>query len=298
MPDASNPAIDPLEFQPHVDLPGPGQRRGGVGTGRSRFALRAIALLYIGLLLGAPVAMVFYRAFEPGLAAMFESITEPDALHAFWLTLLCVGIAVPLNTVFGISAALYIVRGRGRLRRVLDAIIDLPFAISPVVVGLALILVYGQNGWFGEQLTSAGLQVIFSLPGMILATTFVCLPFVAREVIPVLREIGDEQEQAAHVLGAGNWQTFWRVTLPAIRWGVGYGIVLTTARALGEFGAVAVVSGKIVGETETATLLVENRFNQFDVAGAYAASVVLAIAALLVILSMTLLQRRRPEVEE
>lgn len=298
MPDSTNPAIDPLEFQPHVDLPTGGARRGGVGTGRSRLALRAVALLYIGLLLGAPVAMVFYRAFEPGLAAMFESITEPDALHAFWLTLLCVGIAVPLNTIFGISAALYIVRGHGRLRRVLDAIIDLPFAISPVVVGLALILVYGQNGWFGEQLTSAGLQVIFSLPGMILATTFVCLPFVAREVIPVLREIGDEQEQAAHVLGAGNWQTFWRVTLPAIRWGVGYGIVLTTARALGEFGAVAVVSGKIVGETETATLLVENRFNQFDVAGAYAASVVLAVAALLVILSMTLLQRRRPNVEE
>ncbi|MBI2691143.1 MAG: sulfate ABC transporter permease [Solirubrobacterales bacterium] len=266
--------------------------RGAVGTGRSGFALRALALLYIALLLGAPVAMVFYRAFEPGLAAMWESITEPNALRAFWLTIICVGVAVPLNTIFGVTTALYIVRGRGRLRRVLDSIIDLPFAISPVVVGLALILVYGQNGWFGEQLTSVGLQVIFSLPGMILATTFVSLPFVAREVIPVLREIGDEQEQAARVLGAGDWQTFWRVTLPSIRWGVGYGIVLTTARALGEFGAVAVVSGKIIGETETATLLVENRFTQFDVAGAYAASVVLAVAALIVILSMTLLQRR------
>lgn len=290
-------APDPLEFEPHVELGSGGAHRGAVGTGRSRFALRGLALLYIGLLLGAPVAMVFYRAFEPGLAAMWESITEPNALHAFWLTIICVGVAVPLNTIFGVTSALYIVRGRGRLRRVLDAIIDLPFAISPVVVGLALILVYGQNGWFGEQLTSAGLQVIFSLPGMILATTFVSLPFVAREVIPVLREIGDEQEQAAHVLGAGNWQTFWRVTLPSIRWGVGYGIVLTTARALGEFGAVAVVSGKIIGETETATLLVENRFTQFDVAGAYAASVVLAVAALIVILSMTLLQRRT-QVEE
>lgn len=283
---------DPIEFEPHVDLPFGAARRGAVGTGRSGFALRALALLYIALLLGAPVAMVFYRAFEPGLAAMWESITEPNALRAFWLTIICVGVAVPLNTIFGVTTALYIVRGRGRLRRVLDSIIDLPFAISPVVVGLALILVYGQNGWFGEQLTSVGLQVIFSLPGMILATTFVSLPFVAREVIPVLREIGDEQEQAARVLGAGDWQTFWRVTLPSIRWGVGYGIVLTTARALGEFGAVAVVSGKIIGETETATLLVENRFTQFDVAGAYAASVVLAVAALIVILSMTLLQRR------
>lgn len=283
---------DPIEFEPHVDLPFRAAHRGAVGTGRSGFALRALALLYIALLLGAPVAMVFYRAFEPGLAAMWESITEPNALRAFWLTIICVGVAVPLNTIFGVTTALYIVRGRGRLRRVLDSIIDLPFAISPVVVGLALILVYGQNGWFGEQLTSVGLQVIFSLPGMILATTFVSLPFVAREVIPVLREIGDEQEQAARVLGAGDWQTFWRVTLPSIRWGVGYGIVLTTARALGEFGAVAVVSGKIIGETETATLLVENRFTQFDVAGAYAASVVLAVAALIVILSMTLLQRR------
>lgn len=291
-PGAVPPNSDPIEFEPHVELPSGAAHRGAVGTGRSRFVLRALALLYIGLLLGAPVAMVFFRAFEPGLAAVWESITEPNALHAFWLTIICVGVAVPLNTIFGVTAALYIVRGRGRLRRVLDSIIDLPFAISPVVVGLALILVYGQNGWFGEQLTSVGLQVIFSIPGMILATTFVSLPFVAREVIPVLREIGDEQEQAARVLGAGDWQTFWRVTLPSIRWGVGYGIVLTTARALGEFGAVAVVSGKIIGETETATLLVENRFTQFDVAGAYAASVVLAVAALIVILSMTLLQRR------
>lgn len=295
MPDRT--PTDPLEFEPHVDVPVAAHQ--AVGSGRSRFGLRAVALGYLGLLLVAPVAMVFYRAFEPGIGAMIESVTQPDALHAFWLTIVCVGVAVPLNTIFGIAAALYIVRGTGRLRRVLDAIIDLPFAISPVVVGLALILVYGQNGWFGEQLTAAGFQVIFSLPGMILATTFVCLPFVAREVIPVLREIGDEQEQAAHVLGAGSWQTFWRVTLPSIRWGVGYGVVLTTARALGEFGAVAVVSGKIIGETETATLLVENRFTQFDVAGAYAASVVLAVAALIVILGMTLLQNKRPEnVEE
>lgn len=268
-----------------------------LSSGRSRIALRVVALGYLGLLLAAPVGMVFYRALEPGIAALVESVTTPEALHAFWLTIVCVGIAVPLNTVFGVAAALYIVRGRGPLRRVLDTLVDLPFAVSPVVVGLALILVYGQNGWFGEALAEAGVQVIFSLPGMVLATTFVCLPFVAREVVPVLREIGDEQEQAAHVLGASNWQTFWRVTLPSIRWAVGYGVVLTTARALGEFGAVAVVSGKLIGETETATLLVENRFQTFDMAGAYAASVVLAAAALIVIAGMTLLQRRRPQIE-
>lgn len=262
-----------------------------------RFGLRAIALGYLVLLLATPVAMVFWRALEPGIGAVIESIITPEALHAFWLTLVCVGVAVPLNTVFGVGAALYVVRGRGPGRRLLDMLIDLPFAVSPVVVGLALVLVYGQNGWFGEDLAAVGVQVIFSLPGMVLATTFVCLPFVAREVVPVLRETGDEQEQAAHTLGATPWQTFWRVTLPAIKWGVGYGVVLTTARALGEFGAVAVVSGKLVGETETATLLVENRFQTFDMAGAYAAAVVLAAAALLVIFSMTLLQRRRTEQE-
>jgi sulfate/thiosulfate transport system permease protein len=259
----------------------------------SRLGLRALALGYLGLLLGLPVTMIFWRAVQPGLGALVQSVTTPDALHAFWLTLVCVGVAVPLNTVFGIAAALYIVRGKGHGRRLLDTLIDLPFAVSPVVVGLALVLVYGQNGWFGQELASIGVQVIFSLPGMILATTFVCLPFVAREVVPVLREVGDEQEQAAATLGAGPWQTFSRVTLPTVKWGLGYGIVLSTARALGEFGAVAVVSGKLLGQTETATLLVENRFQTFDLAGAYAAAVVLAIAALLVIFTMTLLQRRR-----
>lgn len=258
-----------------------------------RYALRVVALGYLGLLLAVPVTLVFYRALEPGLASVWASITEPDAMHAFWLTIVCVVIAVPLNTLFGIGAALLIVRGKMPGRRLLDAIIDLPFAVSPVVVGLALILVYGQNGWFGDDLAALGIQVIFSVPGMVLATIFVSLPFVAREVIPVLREIGDEQEQAAATLGAGPWQTFWRVTLPSIKWGLGYGVVLTTARALGEFGAVSVVSGKLIGETETATLVVENRYQLFDLAGAYAAAVVLALAALAVILIMTLMQRRR-----
>jgi len=259
----------------------------------ARISLRTVALGYVALLIGVPVGMVFYQALKPGIGAFVDAVSSPEALHAFWLTFVCVIAAVPLNTVFGIAAALYIVRGKGPGRRVLDAVIDLPFAISPVVVGLSLILVYGQNGWFGDDLARAGVQVIFALPGMILATIFVSLPFVAREVIPVLREIGDEQEQAAHTLGAGAWQTLRRVTLPSIKWGLGYGVVLTTARALGEFGAVSVVSGKLVGQTDTATLLVANRYENFDLPGAYAVSVVLAATALLVIFSLTLLQRRQ-----
>jgi len=201
-------------------------------------------------------------------------------------------IAVPLNTIFGIVAALAIVRQRWRGRALFNALLDLPFAVSPVVVGLALLLLYGRQGWFGEWLTENGIRVVFSMPGMVLATIFVSLPFVVREVIPVLREVGTEQEQAAETLGASPWQTFWRITLPAIRWGVAYGVVLTTARALGEFGAVAVVSGHVVGQTETMTLRVQERFESFDIAGAYAASVVLAILALLTLFSMNLLKRK------
>jgi sulfate transport system permease protein len=265
----------------------------------TRIGLRSVALFYLAAILFVPVALVFYRAFEPGLQAFTDAVTSSDAIHAFKLTLICTVVAVPLNTIFGIAAALYVVRGRGPGRRALDAIIDLPFAISPVVVGLSLVLVYGQNGWFGAGLANAGIQVIFALPGMILATTFVCLPFVAREVIPVLRELGDEQEQAARTLGANAWQTLMRITIPSIKWALGYGVVLTTARAIGEFGAVSVVSGHIVGQTDTATLYVANQFENFNLAAAYAVSVVLAAAALLVIFGMTALQRReRREVKE
>jgi sulfate transport system permease protein len=181
-----------------------------------------------------------------------------------------------------------LVRGRFRGKWLLDALIDLPFAISPVVVGLSLVLLYGAQGW-----VRLPFEVLFALPGMVLATIFVCLPFVVREVAPVLREIGDEQEQAAATLGASRWQTFRRVTLPAIRYGVAYGVVLTTARAIGEFGAVSVVSGKVAGETETLTLLVEKRFQNFDLAGAYAASALLAVIALATLLAMTLLKPRK-----
>jgi sulfate/thiosulfate transport system permease protein len=260
-----------------------------------RLGLRAIALGYLGLLLAIPVGMVFYRAFEHGVSAAWQSVTTPDAVHAFWLTLLMVAIAVPLNTVFGIGAALLLARRRFRGRALLGALIDLPFAVSPIVIGLALILVYGQSGWFGQTLSSLGIQVIFSLPGMALATIFVSLPFVVREVLPVLRELGTEQEDAAATLGASSWQTFWRITLPAIRWGAAYGVVLTTARALGEFGALSVVSGHIVGRTQTLTLQVEDRFQAFDLTGAYSAAVVLALMAMVVILTTSMLNSRRKE---
>src|SRR5919112_45627 len=213
-----------------------------------------------------------------------------------YLAILLVAIAVPLNTIFGVIMALALVRSKWRGRGLVNSLIDLPFAVSPVVVGLALILVYGRKGWFGEWLIENGVQVIFSFPGMILATIFVSLPFVVREVIPVLREVGTDQEQAAATLGASGWQTFWRITLPAIRWGVAYGVVLATARALGEFGAVSVVSGKLSGQTETATLFVENRYQRFDETGAYAASVVLALLALVTLLAMNVIKPKEAQV--
>jgi sulfate transport system permease protein len=255
-----------------------------------RIALRSVALGYLGLLIALPVGTVFYRAFEKGIGTAVDSLTTPEAIHAFWLTCVMVAVAVPLNTLFGVVCALVIVRQRFRGRSLLNAAIDLPFAVSPVVIGLALILVYGRQGWAGAWLTDHGIKVIFSPIGMVLATIFVSLPFVVREVVPVLREIGTEQEQAAETLGASAWQTFWRVTLPAIRWGVAYGVVLTTARALGEFGALSVVSGKLSGRTETLTLRVEERFQAFDLTGAYAAAVVLALMALATLLAMNLLK--------
>jgi sulfate/thiosulfate transport system permease protein len=256
-----------------------------------RYALRFAALGYLAALLVVPVGLVVYRAFEDGIAEFFAAITTPEALHALWLTIVIALIAVPLNTVFGVMCALAIVRRRFRGHGLVNSVVDLPLALSPVVVGLALVLVYGRNGWWGGWLIDNGFQVIYALPGMVIATVFVSLPFVVREVVPVLREIGDEQEQAAATLGASSWQTFWKITLPAIRWGVAYGVVLTTARALGEFGAVSVVSGRIAGRTETMTLHVEERFQAFEVQDAYAASVVLALLAVCTLLAMTLLRK-------
>jgi sulfate transport system permease protein len=257
-----------------------------------KLALRFAALAYIAAILALPVGMIFYRSFDHGIVAAWQAVTQPDALHALWLTLLIAAIAVPLNTIFGVLCALLLVRTKFRFARIIDVLVDLPFAVSPVVVGLALVLVYGRQGWFGPWLAAHDIRVIFAVPGMVLATIFVSLPFVVREVVPVLREAGEDQEQAARTLGASPWQTFWRVTLPSIRWGVTYGVVLTTARALGEFGAVSVVAGHLAGVTQTLTLYVDDRFEAFDLTGAYVASVVLALLAFATLFSMNALARK------
>jgi sulfate transport system permease protein len=257
-----------------------------------RYTLRFVALFYLAAILIAPLGIVFYRTFEDGLGPAWEALSTPETIHAFKLTLLITAIAVPLNTVFGIVCALAIVRKRFPGKGLLNAFIDLPLALSPVVVGLSLFLLYGRTGWFGGFFERHDIQFLFALPAMVVATIFVSLPFVAREVVPMLREIGDEQEQAAKTLGASGWQTFRRITLPSIRWAVIYGVILTTARCLGEYGAVAVVSGRIQGETETATLRVEERYDSFDLAGAYAIAIVLALIAIAVLLAMTIIKPR------
>ena len=259
----------------------------------TKYALRFTALGYLTLLLLVPVGMIAWKAFENGWAPFWASVTDPDFLSALKLTLEIALISVPLNTIFGIIIAIMLVRHKVPGKSLINAVLALPFALSPVVVGLCLILAYGQTGWFGADLTNAGIDVIFSMPGMVLATMFVSLPFVAREVMPVLREIGTEQEQAAATLGAGQWTTFRRVTLPAIRWGVIYGVILTTARCIGEYGAVAVVSGNVIGQTETMPLLVKRLYEGFDKQGAYAASVVLALIALSTVLLMTMFKPRQ-----
>lgn len=262
-------------------------------TRASRIGLRTFALGYLGALLIVPVALVFYKAFEDGFANAWETVTSPEGMNAFYLTLLCVGIAVPLNTIFGIACAIVLVRHKFRGKAFLNSLIDLPFAISPVVVGLALILVYNsRDGWLGPTLAEWGIRVIFTPVGMVVATVFVSMPFVVREVVPVLQEIGEDAEQAARTLGANARQVFQKITLPAIRWGVTYGVVLATARALGEFGAVAVVSGKISGKTETLPLLVAKQYETFNVAGAYAAALVLALLALATLLAMNLIKKK------
>jgi len=269
-------------------------------TARSsaKWGLRGLAFGYLGALLLAPVGLIFWKTFEHGLGPPIEAMTSPDALHAIWLTLLMVAVAVPLNTVFGVGCALLLVRHRWRGNAVIDGIINLPFAISPIVIGLSLYLLYGNSGWFGPTLAEWGFKVLFSIPGMILASVFVSLPFVVRETVPVLQEIGTEQEQAASTLGANAWQTFWRVTLPAIRWGVAYGVVLTTARVLGEFGAVTIVSGSISGQTETLPLFVAKSFDNFNEQAAYAGAIVLALLALTTLLLMSVGGRKAKAIKE
>ncbi|GAA2732856.1 sulfate ABC transporter permease subunit CysW [Pedococcus aerophilus] len=260
----------------------------------ARISLRTVALGYLVLLLAVPIVLILWRTFGEGVGTFIDSIRTPAAISALNLSLLIVAITVPLNVVFGVGTALALVRGRFRGRGLIQAVVDLPFAVSPIVVGVSLILLWGSSGWFGGIENSLGIRVIFGLPGMVIATIFVTLPFVVREVEPVLHEIGTEQEQAASTLGASSAQTFWRITLPAIRWGLTYGVVLTIARALGEFGAVIMVSSGFPGVSQTLTLLVHSRYiDDHNTYGAYAAATLLMGLAVLTLLLMTLLDRKR-----
>jgi sulfate transport system permease protein len=258
----------------------------------ARHALRTLALVYLSLLLILPIGLVGWRTFADGLGPVFEALTSESALPAMKVTLEVATWAVIANTVFGVGAALLLVRVPFRGKRLLSALIDLPLAVSPVVVGLALILAYGKYSTVGGWLESAGIQVIFSVPGMVLATIFVSMPLVVREIVPVLEELGEDQEQAARTLGASPWQAFRRITVPGIRAALGYGIVLCLARALGEYGAVAVVSGKVVGQTQTLTLFVEERYLNYEVQTAFAAATLLAAVAILTLLFTKALRAR------
>jgi sulfate transport system permease protein len=250
----------------------------------AKYGLRTIAILYLFFLLVLPVGLIIWRTFGDGLGPFVEALTSASAVHAFQVTLTVALWAVAANTVFGIGTAVLLVRHKFPGKRLLNALIDLPMAVSPVVVGLALILVYGKFAPVGGVLESWGVQVIFSTPGMVLATVFVALPLVVRAVVPVLEELGDDQEQAAHTLGASRLQAFVRITLPGIRWALAYGVVLCLARSLGEYGAVAVVSGRLVDQTQTLTLFVEERFQNFDQPAAFAAATALALIAVITLL--------------
>lgn len=255
--------------------------------------LIAIALSYLFLILFIPGAVVFYEAFHNGIQPLLTAMQTREFLHAVQLTLIITAIAVPLNTIFGLCAAWVIARNQFRGRTLLMSIIDLPFSVSPVVAGLMLVLLYGERiGWFGSIFASTGIKIIFAMPGMVLATIFVTLPFVARETIPILEEIGPEQEEAARTLGAKDWQIFWRVTLPNIRWGLMYGVLLTNARSLGEFGAVAVVSGSILGRTSTLPIFVEQAYQNYQTEAAFGAAVVLALLALVTLVLKEIIEQK------
>ena len=263
-----------------------------------RHLVRWIALGYIGVLVIVPVVLILWRTLSPGVGEFYAWISTPAAISALQLTLLVVAIVVPLNVIFGVPTALLLARNRFRGKSILQALIDLPFAVSPVVVGVALILLWGSAGLFGFVENDLGLKIIFGFPGIVLASIFVTVPFVIREVEPVLHELGTDQEEAAATLGAQWWQTFWRITLPSIRWGLTYGIVLTIASTLGEFGAVLMVAANLPGESQTLTLLVADRYNRGAEYGAYALSTLLMTVAVLVLVVQVLLDARRTQVEK
>ena len=257
-----------------------------------RWTLIGIALTFLSLFLFVPLAAVFFEALKKGFGVYLAAITEPDAWSAIELTLLAAFISVPLNLVFGVAAAWCIAKFEFRGKNVLLSLIDLPFSVSPVIAGLVFVLIFGLQGWFGGWLREHDLKVIFAIPGIVLATTFVTFPFIARELIPLMQAQGREQEEAARVLGASGWQMFWRVTLPNIKWALLYGVILCNARAMGEFGAVSVVSGHIRGQTNTLPLHIEILYNEYNYVGAFAVAALLCLLALVTLVLKTLLEMR------
>ncbi|WP_327010387.1 sulfate ABC transporter permease subunit [Dactylosporangium sp. NBC_01737] len=255
------------------------------------YLIRLVVITYLFFLVAWPVYLVGQNTFKDGFDDLQAILTDPDIVHALHLSVEIAIISVIINTVFGVTISILLVRYRFPGKRLLNALLDVPLSVSPVVVGLSLVLVYGgRNGWFGPTLESWGLQIIFAEAGMVMATVFVALPLVIREVVPVLEEVGEEQEQAARSLGANAWQTFRRITLPSIKWGIIYGVVLSLARSLGEFGAVKIVSGNVLGLTRTAPLVVEEKYLNFDKGGAYATAFLLALVAVASIIVVSVLR--------
>ena len=287
-------ATDLRELGSHpVSLAAHGRRSWPIG----RWLLISAVLGWFALLILVPSLALVRQVYNGGSRAFFETLATHEVRRAFLLTLGITALATVVNTVFGVALALVLVRQRFWGRALVDGIVDLPFAVSPVVAGLMLVVLYGPGGWLGRGLGKAGFQVIYAVPGMIVATLFVTVPFVVRELVPILRELGEESEQAAYTLGAGRWRTFWSITLPSIRWGLAYGVTLTIARSLGEFGAVLVVSGNLIGNTQTATLYIHDGIESFHTEGAYAASLVLAAVSFVLLVGMDAIRKRSDAVQ-
>jgi sulfate/thiosulfate transport system permease protein len=271
-----------LDIRPNVSVEGKVRR----------WLLTAAVLTWFAVLILVPTLALARQALAGGLRPFAEALASPDVRRAFGLTLGITVLSTLVNTIFGVAFAVVLVRHEFRGRTLADGLVDMPFAVSPVIAGLMLLVLFGPNGWIGRWLEAAGIRVVYAWPGMVLATLFVTLPFVVREVVPILREFGVDQEEVAYTLGAGRWRTFWQVTMPSIRWGLAYGVTLTIARSLGEFGALLVVSGNILGRTQTATLLVHDSIESFHPESAYAASVVLAGMSFVLLVGMESLRKR------
>jgi sulfate transport system permease protein len=289
LPDARTRRV-PEPLPPRVPVGDP--FRGSAGTIRWDQVMILGVTLWFSVLVLFPLGAMLWGIVEEGVSETLRSLGSPVARHAFYLTLLITVIAVVVNTFFGVILALVLARQRFAGKLLLNGVVDLPFSLSPVVAGFMFIILLGPHGWLGQWFEAGGIRIIFALPGMILATVFVTVPFVAREVVPVLQETGTDQEDAARTLGANGWQTFWKITVPSMRWGLGYGVCLTASRALGEFGAVLIVSGSIIGKTQTATSYIHQEATDFHYAGAFAASLVLAVVSFLMLVTMELMRKR------